>query len=316
MTSGVHHVTAMCGNPQRNVDFYAGTLGLRLIKVTVNYDDPGTYHLYYGNGLAEPGSALTFFPWPDEYRGRVGTGQVGVTSFSVPTGSLDFWLARLTDSGVDAMAGSRFDEQFLAFNDPDGMWVELVETESDPRTPWTEGGVPAHAAIRGFFGVTLWVEGYERTARLLTGRMGFEPGGESPQEPRARFVAVGGGPGSIVDIKCRPGHPHGRDGVGAVHHVAFRTQNDDTQETLRAALANDGLNVTPMRDRNYFHSIYFREPSGVLFEVATDGPGFAVDEPPPALGSQLCLPPWLEPWRDQLRERLAPFRTPLGVQFP
>lgn len=305
---GIHHVTAIAGDPQRNLDFYTELLGLRLVKLTVNFDDPGTYHLYYGDDIGHPGTIMTFFLWPGAGRGRRGTGQVTVTSFSVPKGSLGYWMERFKSQGVVFDESiRRFDEDVLKFFDPDGMALELVAC-SDKRSPWKNSPIPYDYAIRGFYGITITVEGYERTALLLTEVMGFRYVCESVG--CFRYEMGEGGAGTIIDIQCLPYGAMGRVAVGTVHHVAWRVADEDTQRALRQDIVRFGLNVTPVIDRKYFHSIYFREPGRVLFEIATDPPGFAVDEPPEELGTKLQLPSWLEPSRDKIEQALPPLRLP------
>jgi glyoxalase family protein len=296
---GIHHVTAIAGDPQRNFDFYTGILGLRMVKRTVNFDDPATYHLYYADQTGSPGSIMTFFPWPSAPRGRAGSGQVVVTSFSIPAGSAGHWRERLGSLGVPCDGPSeRFQEEVLTVTDPDGLELELV-AHADP---------PSHAdpALQGFHSVTLSVEGYEQTAKLLTEVLGFGQVGEEGN--RFRYQATGSGPASRVDVLCQPGMRPGSMGTGTVHHVAWRATDDAQQVVWRQELIRQGFNVTPVMDRNYFKSIYFREPGGVLFEIATDPPGFAIDEAPEALGGSLKLPPWLEKRRDFIEQRLPPLR--------
>jgi glyoxalase family protein len=278
VTTGIHHVTAIAGEPQRNVDFYVGLLGLRLVKKTVNFDDPGTYHLYYGDGDGSPGSIMTFFPWPGAPQGRVGAGQLTVTSFSIPAASLGYWTERLVAAGEESREG------------------------------WAEGPAPAEHAVRGFHHVTLAVADPSRTGELMTETLGFRNTGEA--EGRTRYEAGDGGPGSTVDVADGTGFPRGTMGVGTVHHVAFRVPDEETQLELREEVGALGYNVTPVLDRNYFRSIYFREPGGVLFEIATDPPGFAADEEPEHLGESLKLPPWLESRRDRLEDVLPPLHVP------
>jgi glyoxalase family protein len=309
VTSGIHHVTAISGEPQRNVDFYVGLLGMRLVKRTVNFDDPGTYHLYYGDGAGSPGSIMTFFPWDGAPKGRIGAGQLTVTSFSFPASSLGYWTDHLVESGIRfEKPEDRFGETVLRFPDPDGLRLELVAASDDRREGWSEGPLPPEHAIRGFHHVTLLSTDPESTMRLMTETLGFRQTGEA--EGRTRFEAGDGGPGNTVDVANGSGFPRGTMGVGTVHHAAFRVPDEQTQRELREKVAALGYNVTNVLDRNYFRSIYFREPGGVLFEIATDPPGFTADEDPERLGESLKLPPWLEPRREQLEEVLPPLSVP------
>jgi glyoxalase family protein len=281
------------------------------VKLTVNFDDPGTYHLYYGDEVGHPGTILTFFPWPGGDKGRVGTGQLTTVSFSVPDGSTDYWIQRLKEHRVHFYAPiSRFDERLLSFTDPDGLRLELVENGSDRREPWKDGPVPPEKAIRGFHGVTLTEEGYERTASLLEGTLGFKHTKEGNN--RFRFETGSGGSAGIVDVVCSPALPRGYVSVGTVHHVAWRTPDDNEQREWRRELVKLQLNVTPVIDRKYFHSIYFREPGGVLFEIATDPPGFAIDQPVSEFGKKLMLPDQLEPMRKRLEGVLPPVNLPVA----
>jgi glyoxalase family protein len=291
------------------VDFYVGLLGVRLVKRTVNFDDPGTYHLYYGDGAGSPGSIMTFFPWDGAPRGRIGAGQLTVTSFSFPASSLGYWTERLVESGIRfEKPEDRFGETVLRFPDPDGLRLELVASSDDSREGWSEGPLPPEHAVRGFHHVTLLSTDPESTTRLMTETLGFMQTGEA--EGRTRFEAGDGGPGNTVDVANGSGFPRGTMGVGTVHHVAFRVPDEETQLELREKVAALGYNVTHVLDRNYFRSIYFREPGGVLFEIATDPPGFTADEDPERLGESLKLPPWLEPRREQLEEVLPPLSVP------
>jgi len=309
VTSGIHHVTAISGEPQRNVDFYVGLLGLRLVKKTVNFDDPGTYHLYYGDGAGSPGSIMTFFPWAGAPQGRIGAGQLTVTSFSFPATSLGYWTERLVEFGVRfEKPENRFGETVLRFRDPDGLQLELVASPEDGREGWADSPVPPEHAVKGFNHVTLLSTDPVATSQLMTDTLGFRHTGEA--EGRTRFEAGEGGPGNTVDVANGAGFPRGTMGVGTVHHVAFRVPDEEMQLELRERVAALGYNVTPILDRNYFRSIYFREPGGVLFEIATDPPGFGADEEPERLGEQLKLPTWLEPQREQLEEVLQPLRVP------
>ena len=305
---GIHHITAIAGDPQRNLDFYTTVLGLRLVKLTVNFDDPGTYHFYFGNEKGTPGSILTFFPWPDAPRGVVGSGHVTAITFAVPTESLAYWRSRLSSHGVRVNhSGERFSETVLAINDPDGLPLELVPSPlADPASTWRDAPVDREHAICGFHSATLSEEGYEQTARLLTDTMGFSLVGNDGN--RFRYQATGAGSGAMVDVLCTPAGRVGRLGTGTVHHIAWRTPDDAQQLQWRSELVRLGYNVTPVIDRSYFHSIYYRELGGVLFEIATDPPGFAIDELPEHLGERLMLPRQYEPQRPTL-ERVLPSLT-------
>jgi catechol 2,3-dioxygenase-like lactoylglutathione lyase family enzyme len=310
MTSvlGIHHVTAIAGDPQRNLDFYAGVLGLRLVKRTVNFDDPGSYHLYYGDETGRPGSLLTFFPWPGARRGRQGTGQVSVTSFSIPVSSIGYWVERLVRSSVPFEGPSRrLREQVLSLNDPDGMLIELVADDAgDSRPPWGGGPVPGEHAIHGVHSVTLWTDGAAETERALVETLGL--GRVAEGEGRRRFAVGHGTPGQIVDVRDVPGFWRGVVAVGTVHHVAFRASDDAHEEALATQVRDGGLRITDQIDRTYFRSMYFNEPGGVLFELATDAPGFLIDEPADRLGETLALPPWLEARRPAIEGALPPLR--------
>lgn len=303
MLQGIHHITAIGGAPQPNVDFYRTLLGQRLVKRTVNFDDPGTYHLYYGSGNGQPGTILTFFPVVGITQGRRGTRQATEVQFNVPAGSLGWWADRLKPHNLITSGPSkRWDEEYLVVLDPDGLKLELVASaDANPYQPATESGVDAAHAIHGFRGVTMTVEGYESTARLLTEVFGFTL--EKELVNRYRFVSADG---SRVDLVCAPGERPGWVSGGTVHHVAFRAKDDTHQDELRDALLSRGFNVTPRLDRQYFHSIYFREPGGVLFEIATDPPGFTKDESPELLGTGLKLPEWLEADRATIEAALPP----------
>jgi glyoxalase family protein len=307
---GLHHVTAIAGQPQPNIDFYTGVLGLRLVKLTVNFDDPTTYHLYYGDGQGHPGTILTFFPWPGAPRGRIGTGQLTVTSFAIPEPSLSYWRERLRKRGVEFECGqSDFGEDRIFFRDPDGLQLELVSTtQAEPDRVWERGPVPADHAVRGFHHVTVSENGHELTASLLTDTLGFRQVGREGN--RFRYAVADGSSSTMIDLVCAPEGRPGRVAVGTVHHVAWRTATDDEQVHWRDTLIARQCDVTPVIDRQYFHSIYFREPGGVLFEIATDPPGFATDEDIEHLGSSLKLPPWLESARPDLERLLPPVRLP------
>jgi glyoxalase family protein len=310
---GIHHITAMASDPQANVDFYTGVLGLRLVKKTINFDDPGTYHFYYGNETGTPGTILTFFPWPMARRGTRGAGQATVTSFSVPQGSLGYWTERLDRFGaLFEPPRTRFDEEVVTLFDPDGLQLELVAQAGDGRLPWEVGPVPAEHAIRGFEGTTLTEWNPEVTSEVLTGILGFRSAGQ--EGSRFRFEVGAGGPGARVDVLAAPSAERGRISAGTVHHVAWRVADEAVQERWRQTIAGSGLSVTPILDRQYFRSIYFREPGGVLFEIATDPPGFTYDEPVEALGSGLKLPPWLEPDRKRIEAVLPPVEVRLVAE--
>jgi glyoxalase family protein len=316
-TTGIHHVTGIASDPQRNLDFYAGILGLRLVKRTVNFDDPTTYHFYFGDEHGNPGSILTFFPWPDARRGRQGGGQAAVTSFAILPSSVGFWIERLIRKQVDfQQPAARYeDERVIAFKDHDGFMGELVaHPKAEARAGWSGAGVPPEHAIRGLYSVTLWLDANELTGQLLTNTLGFRLVRE--QGSIFRYAAGDGGPGSIVDIRCVPGIWSGVMGAGTVHHVAFRASGDAEQMDLRTELSSLGYNVTPQLDRDYFKSIYFREPGGVLFEVATDGPGFDVDELVEQLGHSLKLPSWLELRRFEIEALLPNIHRPLELRGP
>jgi len=310
---GIHHVTAIAGDPQQNVDFYSGLLGLRLVKLTVNYDDPGTYHLYFGDETGSPGTILTFFPWPNAPRGQKGTGQAVATSFSIPEASIEYWTNRLRAQRVSFKGpDERFEEKVISFSDPDGLSLELVSSgKGSGGRPWERGPVPAEHTIKGFYHVTLSVQTYEDTAKLLTGTMGFRL--SVKEGNRTRFETHQGGPGEIIDLLEQPGKPRGLISVGTVHHVAWRTPSDEDQKGWRQALGEAGLNVTPIIDRKYFHSIYYREPGGALFEIATEPPGFTVDQPLAELGSRLMLPPWLDLRRTEVEAGLPKISVPKPV---
>jgi glyoxalase family protein len=304
--AGLHHVTAIASDPQRNLDFYTELLGLRFVKRTVNFDDPETYHFYFGDDLGSPGTILTFFTWPHASRGSVGVGEASAVAFSVPAGSLAFWEVRLSAASVPAeRMDDRFGAPVISFAEPDGMRIELVEdskgTGNSPRT----ASIPIEHGIRGFHSVTLCESGFEGTASVLL-KMGYQQ--SSSEGNRFRFSAPGGDLGSHLDILVQTQLMHGRMGTGSVHHIAFRAPNDRLQLEWREAIRSLALNVTPVLDRTYFHSIYFREPGGVLFEIATDPPGFTYDEDLASLGEALKLPPWLESKREIIENSL-PFIT-------
>jgi glyoxalase family protein len=306
---GIHHITAIAGDPDRNLRFYAHTLGLRLVKLTVNYDDPATYHFYFGDELGRPGTILTFFPWPQGSPGRLGTGQVAAVGFAVPAGSLGFWIERLLAHGVRYQGPSRrFDEPALAFADPDGLPIELIATERVRELPgWADGPLPGEHAIRALDSATIWEDGDTGTAELLTSQLGFR---RVAQEGTILRLQAGEGAGTLLDLRRAEGFWRGAGGVGTVHHIAFRAAEPADQLARREDLVAAGYQVTPVLDRTYFRSIYFREPGGVLFEIATDGPGFTADESAAELGSSLQLPGRLEPMRERITAALPPIALP------
>lgn len=305
--SGIHHVTAIAGNALRNFGFYTRALGLRFVKKTVNFDDPGTYHFYYGNETGQPGSILTFFPWEHAAAGRGGVGQTQQTSFRVPARSLGYWTHRFIEKGIAHQAlEKRFGEAVLPFTDPDGMSLALVGVPGAENEPgWSNGDVPAEHAIRGFHGVTLLLDDATKTGAILTDVFGFK---ERDREGSVvRYVAEGAEFGHVVDIYEAKGFLPGRQGRGSVHHIAFRAADDAEQAAMaRKLVIGHGMHPTEQKDRNYFRSIYFREPGGVLFEIATDTPGFAVDEPVASLGTELKLPVFLETHRKDIETVLPP----------
>jgi glyoxalase family protein len=301
-TDGIHHITAIVGNPQENVDFYAGILGLRLVKKTVNFDDPGTYHLYFGDEGGKPGTIMTFFPWPDAYRGRVGSGQVGTTSFVVPEGALPFWEERLLQFHVEYKKAVRFQEEYLEFIDPHGLQLEIVARSEGENSTWSFGKITPQYAIKGFGGAVLFSAAPHKTEKVLTEVMGLEKIGQDGDY--LRFKAASD-LGNVIDIKLSP-EARGVSGVGTVHHIAWRASSYDEHEMWQKHVKEHDFHVTEIIDRQYFNAIYFREEGQILFEIATDPPGFTRDETEEELGKSLLLPPWLEPHRDQIQSHLLP----------
>jgi glyoxalase family protein len=319
---GLHHVTAITGDPKRNIEFYVNNLGLRLVKLTVNQDDPTSYHLYYGDGAGHPGTILTFFNWPNIPKGHRGASEVAATSFLIPEDSISYWTNRFNHEKIQFRGPyKRFEnEQVITFNDPDGLELELVAHKSSKEREtkvWKEGPIPVEHAIRGFYSVTLSEGGYERTASVLIDELGFisthQEGSrfryEIPARDSNRIEEDMGG-ANIVDVLCLPYTQQAIIGIGSVHHVAYRTPSDKQQQILRQSIVRAGLNATPVIDRFYFHSVYFQEPGGILFEIATNPPGFAVDEKPEELGTHLVLPPWLEQDRKSLEKILPKVNIP------
>jgi len=304
-TAGIHHITAIVGHPQENVDFYAGVLGLRMVKKTVNFDDPGTYHLYFGNGAGKPGTIITFFPWANAYQGKIGAGQVGVTSYVVPTGALSFWEERLKGFNIPFRKEERFGESYVEFEDPHGLQLELVERDGGELNTWEFGGITPAVAIKGFGGATLLSARPEQTAKTLEEVMGLEKVGEEGDLMRFRSYSD---IGNVIDVKATP-LGRGQMGVGTVHHIAWRAEDDQDHLDWQEHVRNHGYSVTEVKDRNYFNALYFREHGEILFEIATDPPGFAHDETLETMGEKLMLPEQYESHREQLVESLIPIEV-------
>lgn len=302
---GLHHVTALASSPQQNVDFYVGVLGLRLVKKTVNFDAPDVYHLYYGDETGNPGSIMTFFPFQGIQKGRHGKGQAATTTFSIPKGSIDYWLKRFEQFEVaHKPPQERFEEVVIYFEDPDGLGLELIANEQDSREPFSYGHIPLEHAIRGFYSVELWEDSYERTEALLVNQLDHKFVAEAGA--RRRYAPENALPGQIIDIMWNKDERRGLGGGGTVHHIAFDTPSDADQLAVREKVMQAGMRPTQVLDRQYFHSIYFREPGGVLFEVATTPPGFLYDEEKEHLGESLKLPPWEEYRRAYIENLLEP----------
>lgn len=309
--SGLHHVTAIASDPQRNLDFYAGVLGLRLVKRTVNFDDPGSYHFYFGDETGTPGTILTFFPWPNARRGKRGTGEVDATAFSIPRNAVGYWLERLKNHNVSASrVTERFGEEVIRFTDGDGMLVELIASDRGQEArPWDGASVPVEQAIHGLHGVSASLDDVQDSATLLTDIFGYQLVGTEGN--RSRYAATGApGLGRIIDLVETPDTPRAQSAAGSVHHIAFRAANDDDQLVWRKKLSSLGYGVSPVMDRTYFHSIYFREPGGILFEIATDAPGFTEDENVAELGTHLRIPSWMESSRSRIEEILPRITLP------
>lgn len=305
-TPGLHHVTAMASDPARNLRFYTEVLAQRLVKRTVNFDDTGTYHLYYGDEVGQPGTSLTFFPWPNAKRGAVGTGETAVVAYAVRDTAVGAWAERLREHGVEPERFQRWGRPVVRFHDPDGIALELVGRTAPPEVrPWSGTPVPDELQLRGFESVTLDLVEAAPTIELLAA-MGYElvQQGEDGEATRFRLETEAGGVGGAIEL-LEHGHQRpSRLGVGSIHHIAFRVRDDAAQSAAREALLERGFDVTEVRDRQYFRSIYFREPGGVLFEIATDTPGFTADEPVESLGSGLRLPPWFEEERERIEASL------------
>ncbi len=305
--NGLHHITVIAGDAQRNLDFYTGRLGMRLVKKSVNQDSPDTYHLFYADGAGHPGTDLTFFPWPASGPGKKGTGLTVEVALAIPAGSLGFWADRLKD--IAGAPVTRFGEQALPFADPDGLDLVLVET-ADPRdfTPWADGPVPPAHQIRGLHGARLWERNVETTGLFLVDGLGMHKVGV--EDGWHRYAAGPAASGRYVELRELPDGARGRWGTGIVHHVAWRVSDDAAEQAVRMRVHRAGASPTEVIDRFWFRSVYFKEPGGVLFELATDGPGFAVDEAPEHLGETLVLPPWLEPHRGEIEAGLPVLKLP------
>lgn len=309
-TSGIHHITAIVGHPQETVDFYSAVLGLALVKQTVNFDDPKTYHLYFGNEEARPGSIITFFPWTDAQKGEIGGGQVGITTYAVPTGSLSFWETRLIHKAVPFKKVVRFNEISIQFEDPHGLQLEIVERENGPLNTWTTDGIQAKDAIKGFGGAILYSTQPEETVLTLTETLGLNQIDENEQYVRLEAT---GDIGNIIDIKKEP-EPLGSMGVGTVHHIAWRAHNEEDHKHWHNRVSDHKYRVTDIKDRHYFNALYFREKGNILFEIATDTPGFTIDESREHLGEALKLPKEYESQREELKKHLIPLKIkPQGV---
>lgn len=304
---GLHHITALADSAGKNLDFYSGVLGLRFIKKTINFDDPGVYHLYYGNETGNAGTIMTFFPYSGMRAGRHGTGQMTATAFSVDVSAIDYWIRRFEHYQVNFIKPiRRFNEDFIYFEDVHGLGLELVFNDRDHRPAFTYGNIPAEYGIKGFYSVTLSEANSDGTEKLLT--EGLNHTFIERKDNRLRYT-TGGKPGDYVDILISPGAINGLSGSGTIHHLAFATPDDETQLLAREHLLSMGVDVTPVIDRQYFHSIYFREPGGILFEIATIPPGFTVDEDIAHLGETLKLPAWMESSRNQIEGQLEPLRV-------
>ena len=307
-SSGIHHITAICSDPKINLHFYQDVLGLRFVKKTVNFDDPGTYHLYYGDESGSAGTILTFFPWADIPKGKAGAGEVVAITFEIPKGSAGYWTKRLAEQNVVFAVDTNIKHAVIAFHDPDGMALELIEADAaDNRLGWGLNGVDAEYAIRGFNGATMLVGQLEKTAEVLVKGLGWTEITRATANgyTRVRFTAASGQPiGQFVDLLTHDDLEHAQHGGGTVHHIAFRAASDADQAGMAAQVKALQIASTEQKDRNYFRSIYFREPSGVLFEIATDAPGFAVDEPLATLGQALKLPAQYEQYRARIEEHL------------
>jgi len=304
-TAGIHHITAIVGHPQENLDFYAEVLGLRFVKKTVNFDDPGTYHFYFGDDKGNPGTIITFFPWLGGKKGVIGDGQVGVTSYAVPQGALAFWEKRLTSYDINVKRSARFGETYLSFHDPHGLALELVERRSGTETNWHPNGITKDVAIKGFAGATLYSTQPDKTIQFLKDVLGLKEVGTEKTIARLTTDAA---IGNVTDVKLSTNNL-GESGVGTVHHIAWRADDEADQLEWRNIVKDEQIPVTSVRDRNYFTSIYFKEYGDILFEIATDSPGFLVDEPYESLGTDLKLPKQYEKDRVAFEKILLPIQN-------
>lgn len=304
-TAGIHHITSFVRDAQANVDFYAGVLGLRLVKKTINFDAPEVYHLYFGNEAGSPGTIITFFPNPYSRKGVIGAGQVGVTTYIVPVGALDFWKERLTTLKIPFTETARFSETYIKFEDRDGLQLEIVERAEGTPSTWSFSGIPADKAIKGFGGAVLFSNAPDKTIQVLEEVLGLKKAGQ--EAGLIRFKAEGD-MGNLIDVNAEP-MERGIMGSGTVHHIAWRAKDYEDHEAWRSHVEHNGFHPTPIIDRKYFHAIYFREDGGILFEIATDPPGFAQDEPQAHLGEALMLPEWFEGHRADIEKNLPPIQV-------
>ncbi len=310
---GIHHITALASDPQRNIDFYVGLLGLRFVKRTINFDAPDVYHLYYADAVGTPGTVLTFFPFPNASRGRRGAGEVSRIAFSAPASSIDFWIDRLSKKGITFDGPeTKGADQVISFQDPDGLLIQIEFGAGElPVQAWDLGIVPAEHSLRGFSGFTMYVADPELSAGFLTEILGAQNAGTNGT---SSVYTLGPRPtGARIELVKAKNESWARQSAGSIHHIAWRVPDDSVQELWRKKIADAGYNATDMVDRQYFHSIYFREPGGILFEIATDGPGFTIDEPFEALGQRLQLPPWYEHRRSAIERHLIPVSDPTST---
>ncbi|WP_409343328.1 ring-cleaving dioxygenase [Paenibacillus sp. MBLB4367] len=304
-TAGIHHITAFASDPQANVDFYAGVLGLRLVKKTINFDAPEVYHLYFGDGAGSPGTIITFFPWPESRKGRIGGGQVGITTYVIPQGSMAFWQNRLEGFGIATAKTSRFSEDYLQFTDNEGLRLELVERAEGPNSSWSFGGITPDQAIKGFGGAVLFSVNPQKTIEVLEQVLGLAKIAENGEYAR---LQAAGDIGNLIDVPLAA-MGWGGGGAGTVHHIAWRAKDFAEHADWQSAVSQYGYQPTQIIDRQYFNAIYFRESGGILFEIATDPPGFANDEPAESLGEKLMLPEWFEPNRAEIEANLRPIEV-------